>query len=239
MSDNYFDEQYQTAWDTFLERTGVAPQLVPADLRDRCTTVALGDSVRALRRDASGDPEYTDLCMERLDEWLDQVAPLFHLRGAGGANDTGEGARRKARSVARRVYFCEFVLAHASLAVGRVHRGTWGLVALSWNREHPHDQMTPATLSRQWNRVRLDPQVQFLVVARGILAHLAARVEQSVEDIPPYQSPFLALSDEALEKLAEFRRAIEKMKFDKEQEWAAYARRVPRNGTRGEGGNAG
>ena len=63
------------------------------------------------------------------------------------------------KSLERRLHLYFYVSARLDTSGKRVTRGYWSGVTDEWNRDHPYDGMTPATLSREWNRNRVDPVV--------------------------------------------------------------------------------
>jgi hypothetical protein len=80
--------------------------------------------------------------------------------------------KRKPRSLERRLHLYDFVNGCGVRAWGRVPRGSWERVAEAWNREHPHDAMSPDNLARQWGYAKSDPDVLFNLEVREILVRL-------------------------------------------------------------------
>jgi len=154
MSD--FEKRVRSVWSEFHRSTGI---LVADGLRDHIEEgVFLSE-----REDADNYPDVADSLVRNLEERLEEyrlviAACLRKPKGDTGSLETAP-SRVKMKSLERQMHLYLYVSGRLEMSDGRVSHGSWKRVTEMWNRDHPYDDMSPATLAREWNRAKMDRNV--------------------------------------------------------------------------------
>lgn len=130
------------------------------------------DTLEVKRCDLEGDPELQEDFRGCFQDWVPLLAQCMGTPNSQ-VNNTA-GGKVKLKSLERRLYIFNYVTsrlnADSITPEGRLRKGTGERIAAEWNRNHPSDKMTAATLRREWNRVKADPNVQFNLEVGRFLA---------------------------------------------------------------------